>query len=328
MSRNTPGATGLSSRKHKKGESNAIMTRNVLVTGGAGNLARYVADELGQHGYTVTLFDRLTPKQVTCPWETDLPFVLGDLTSLADCMRAIALARAEAIVHLGAIPFHSEHQPLQRHWSDLPEDETMRVNTMGTYYLLDAARRLGVRQVVMASTFYVLGLGFRISDKPFVVDYLPMDEEHPNRPEDTYSLSKILDEEILAAFNRAYDIQGVALRLMGVDMPHRTTHNMGQTPEAKPGWVGGPRGTTWQYVDARDVAQACRLSLEAKGLEGFEAFYLSTDTQLAEETRAAVERLYPDLKEMAAKLKGHEGIISIEKARRKLGYEPRHSWRQ
>jgi UDP-glucose 4-epimerase len=304
------------------------MTKNVLITGGAGNLARYVADDFVKHGYVVTLFDRFTPKQVPSPWETDLPFVLGDLTSLADCMRAIALARAEAIVHLGAIPFNTEHQPLKPSWSNLPEDETMRVNTMGTFYLMDAARRLGVKQVVMASTFYVLGLGFRISDKPYEVKYLPIDEEHPNTPEDTYSLSKVLDEEILQAFNRAYDIQGVALRLMGVDMPHRPTHKMGQVPEAQPGWVGGPKGTTWQYVDARDVAQACRLSLEAKGLDGFEAFYLSTDTQLVEETRAAVERLYPDLKEMAANLHGYEGIISIAKAQRKLGYQPQYSWRK
>ncbi len=303
------------------------MVKNVMITGGAGNLARYVAEDLTAHGYQVTLFDRMSPQQVPCPWETELPFVLGDLTSLVDCMRAITLARAEAIVHLGAIPYNTEHQPLQRSWSNLPEDETMRVNTMGTFYLMDAARRLGVKQVVMASTFYVLGLGFRISSKPYIVEYLPIDEQHPNTPEDTYSLSKMLDEEILQAFNRAYDIQTVALRLMGVDMPHRPTHKMGQIPEAKPGWVGGPKGTTWQYVDARDVAQACRLSLEVKGLEGFEAFYLSTDTQLAEETRVAVERLYPDLKEMAANLKGYEGIISIEKARRKLGYEPKHSWR-
>jgi len=302
------------------------LTQHVLITGGAGGCARWAAAEL-RDKYDVTLFDRVTPDQARTPWETDLPFVVGDLTSLADCMRAITLARAEAIVHLGAIPYNTERQPGQAGVPRLPEDETMRVNTMGTFYLMDAARRLGVKQVVMASTFYVLGLGFRISKKPFVVEYLPIDEEHPLRPEDTYSLSKVLDEEILAAFSRAYDIQTVALRLMGVDYPHAPRHRFNQTPEAKPGHVGGPIGTTYQYVDARDVALACRLALEANGLEPFEAFYLSTDTSLAEETRVVVERLYPDLRGMAANLHGYEGMISIEKARRKLGYEPRHSWR-
>ncbi len=304
------------------------MIKNVLITGGAGGCGRYVAAEL-RDKYQVTLFDRETPAQVRDPWETDLPFVLGDLTSLADCMRAITLAQADAIVHLGAIPFNTEHQPLQRSWSNLPEDETMRVNTMGTFYLMDAARRLGVKKVAMASTYYVLGLGFRISKTPFIVEYLPIDEEHPLRPEDTYSLSKMLDEEILAAFSRAYDIQTVALRLMGVDYPHRRVPwaKGGDIPEAEPGHVGGPIGTTYQYVDARDVAQACRLSLEVEGLDPFEAFYLSSDTSTVEDTRVVVERLYPDLKEMAANLQGKEGIISIKKAQRKLGYQPRYSWR-
>ena len=166
---------------------------------------------------------------------------------------------------------------------------------------------------------------------PFVnttgLRYVPIDEEHPLRPEDTYSLSKLLDEHILAAFTRAYGIKTVALRLMGVDYPHDRRHTMGSRPEGRPDHVGGPIGGTHQYVDAEDVALACRLSLEAQGLEDFEAFYISTDTTLAEETRPVVERLYPDLKDMAANLSGMEGMISIDKARRKLGYGPQHSWR-
>jgi nucleoside-diphosphate-sugar epimerase len=170
------------------------MVQNVLITGGAGNVARHAADELTQHGYRVTLFDRMTPQQAPLPWSTELPFVLGDLTSFADCMRAISLAKADAIVHLGAIPFNTERQPFDsgpfRGTQRLPEDETMRVNTMGTYYLLDAARRLGVKKVAAASTYYVLVWDFASATKPFVVEYLPIDEEHPLRPEDTYSLSK------------------------------------------------------------------------------------------------------------------------------------------
>jgi len=300
------------------------MVSNVLITGGAGGCARYAAAEL-RDKYNVTLFDRVSPSEGRYPWETDLPFVLGDLTSLADCMRAIAHAKADAIVHLGAIPHNTERQPGQRGVPRLPEDETMRVNTMGTFYLMDAARRLGVQKVVMASTFFVLGLGFRISKKPFVVEYLPIDENHPLRPEDTYSLSKVLDEEILAAFNRAYDIQTVALRLMGVDYPHWRRTSFGAAPQPR---AEGPTPFgAYQYVEAEDVALACRLSLEAEGLEGFEAFYLATDTVLAEETAVVVKRLFPHLARYADALHGYEGMVSIEKARRKLGYEPRHSWR-
>jgi len=80
---------------------------SVLITGGAGNLARVVADEL-RGRYAVTLFDRVPPSAARAPWETDLPFVMGDLTNLGDCMRAIAFAQADAVVHLGAIPHASE----------------------------------------------------------------------------------------------------------------------------------------------------------------------------------------------------------------------------
>jgi nucleoside-diphosphate-sugar epimerase len=209
----------------------------------------------------------------------------------------------------------------------MPEDETMRVNTMGTYYLMDAARRLGVKKVAFASTYYVLGLGFKISDRPFKVEYLPIDEKHPCRPESTYGLSKLIGEEILAAFQRAYGIQTAAFRLMGVEYAHRPVHKTNITPEAKPGHVGGPIGTTWQYSEARDIALAMQLFLEAEDLGQFEAFYHSTDTATAENTRDLVERLYPDLKEMAANLKGTEGIISIKKLQDMLGYQPQHSWR-
>jgi UDP-glucose 4-epimerase len=304
------------------------MTEKVLVTGGAGGVARYVVDELREN-YQVTLFDRLLPGQARVPWETDQPFVVGDITDFGDCMRAITLSEADAIIHLGAITYNSERQPGRRNRRNLqmlPEDETMRVNVMGTYYLLDAARRLGVDKIAMASTFFTLGLGFRISDKPFDVEYLPMDEDHPSRPEDTYSLSKVLNEEMLQAFNRAYDIQAVALRLMGVRYPHGPQIQAPQFPQYDPDRLHGDFNT-FQYVDARDVAQACRLALEAKNLGGFEAFFISTDTYLGEETRLVVDRVYPHLSDKSDAIKGYDGMISIDKARRMLGYQPRYSWR-
>ncbi len=86
------------------------MIRNVLVTGGAGNLGRVVAAEL-KDSYEITLFDRVTPQDAGIPWETDLPFVLGDLTDLGDCMRAISMAKADGILHLGALPGPTELAP-------------------------------------------------------------------------------------------------------------------------------------------------------------------------------------------------------------------------
>lgn len=137
------------------------MGKNILITGGAGRLARYVADELKADN-NVTLFDLITPDATPNPWETDCKFVLGNLTDLADCMRAITLSKAEVIIHLGAITHTTDQQPGNKSIQRRPEDTTMQVNVMGTYYLMDAARRIGgVNKVIFASSYYALGLGDR-----------------------------------------------------------------------------------------------------------------------------------------------------------------------
>lgn len=298
---------------------------NILVTGASGRLGPYVVRQLLEEGHAVTGFDVVKPPE---DWPGAAGLVTGDLTSLGDCMRALTYSAAETIVHLGGIPGPRELIHGRAATQRAPEDETMRANTMGTYYLLDAARRLDVKQIIMASTFYTLGLGNRISSDPFVVEYLPIDEDHPLRPEDSYGLSKLFGEEMLRAYVRAYGMKAVAFRLFGIQFPHNdNSAKHGIVPESRPDHVGGPIGTTYQYVDARDVANACGLAVKATGLDDFEAFYLSTDTEYDEDTKDLVARVWPDLAEMASKLQGNEGIITDARAREKLGYKPQYSWR-
>jgi nucleoside-diphosphate-sugar epimerase len=303
---------------------------NILVTGGSGRLGGYVSPRLLQDGHDVTDFDSAAHPEVDGPRAA---FIRGDLTSLEDCLRALTYSQADTIVHLGALPGPREMIKGRPRWSTAqraPEDETMRVNTMGTYYLLDAARRLGfVKRIIFASSFYTLGLGNRISDRPFQVDYLPIDEEHPLRPEDSYGVSKVFGEELLRAYVRAYGFTAIAFRLMGVHYPFNdNSDKYGVTPDSAPEHVGGPIVTTYQYVDARDVANACALAVTATGLEEFEAFYLTTDTVYKENTKDLVARVWPDLAGMAASISGTDGIITDAKARQKLGYQPQYSWRK
>ncbi len=288
-------------------------------------MARYVAEEL-RNEHNVTLFDIVTPDQSRVPWQTDLMFVKGELTDLGDCMRAITLAKAEIIIHLGAITHSTDLQPGRRRTQVLPEDQTMRSNVMGTYYLMDAARRLGVKKVIFASSYYALGLGVKISGKPFQVDYLPIDEDHPLRPEDTYGLSKMLGEEIIHAYCRAYGMKGVAFRLMGISYPFNP-YKFNDTPAPRPDFKGGPVQTTYQYVDARDIAYACRLAVEKDLDSEFEAFYLITDNVFPGDTKDVVKAVCPDLADMAENIQGEEGIITDRKIRKMLGYEPKYSWK-
>ena len=303
------------------------MKRNVLITGGSGGLARFVAEEL-KTTMEVTLFDIVSPSESRVPWETDLKFVKGDLTDLADCMRAVTLAQADTIVHLGAIPYCTDqqpgHHPNFRMPQRLPEDTTMKVNVMGTYYIMDAARRLGVKKIIFASSFFTLGLGFRISDKPFEIDYLPIDENHRNQPQDTYSLSKVIGEEIVHTYCRAYGMKGVAFRFMGISYPFRPHPNDIELPE-RPNYPGFG---SYQYADARDIAIACRLAIE-KDLESeFESFFVITDNQYRGSPREAIEKSNPRFTHLAGNLKDDEGIISDKKIKEMLGYESKYTWRK
>jgi nucleoside-diphosphate-sugar epimerase len=306
--------------------------KTVLITGGAGNLGRHVADELSGNGYRVVLFDRYSPDKVAFPWECKYPFLLGDQTSFEDCVRAISNAKPDVIVHNGAITHDSDIHDGKMNRPNFkmfqPEDNTMRINVMGTYYMMDAARRFGVKKIVFGSSYYVLGLGFRISNTPYQVDYLPIDEKHPNRPEDTYSTSKLIGEEIVESFCRSYGMKGVAFRYMGISYPFRPhPFNVNPLEHKKDGHVGGPIGTTHQYSDARDIAYATRLAIDKDLPSHFEAFYISTDNTFKGDTAPIVKALYPDIAHMADNIKGEDSIISDKKLRDMLGYSPKYSWR-
>lgn len=318
------------------------MGKNVLVTGGSGRLGNIVCDYLKEQGYNVSSFDVVPSPPDSLNVKNGIPFVQGNLTNLGDCLRAFTFGQPDVVVHLGAITHNVELQPpyakdYNRKITDgvrlnyeIPEWSTMEINTMGSYYVMDAARRLGIKKVIAASSYFVLGIGFRLSGTSFMPEYLPMDEDHPLLPEDTYSLSKVLGEEIYKAFCRAYDMRVVAMRLLGVyyyNWPKNThTFNV-EVPAATEEDKGYLISNTYQYVDARDIAIFTKLSIEADNLNPFEAFYVSTDTKYTEPTAVIAARRWPFLAEKAKNIPGTEGLISIKKAEKLLGFKPQYSWR-
>ena len=320
------------------------MAKNILVTGGSGTLGNFVCPYLKEQGYNVANFDMAPPKPDSLLAQANIPFVQGSLTNLGDCLRAISFGQPDTIVHLGAVRFNSELQaPFSKEWTNLadgarfsqrlPDDATMNINTMGSFYICDAARRLGVKQIIAASSFYVLGVGFRLSGEAYKPAYLPIDEEHPLTPEDTYSLSKVLGEEIYKAFVRAYGMQITALRFLGVYFPPSLDAGPNpqcpvKIPDATEENKGYLISGTSQYVDARDISIFIQLSLESKNLDPFEAFYVATDTTYDEPTLDLVKRRWPYLASMAQNISGTEGLISIKKAERLLGYKSKYTWRK
>jgi nucleoside-diphosphate-sugar epimerase len=269
------------------------------VTGAGGYLGSFVVPELeGRHELVLIARREL---------DTAHELVVGDLLSPADCARA--LAGADALVHLAAIPE--------------PSPDTFHVNVMTTYHLLEAAREHGVRRIVLASSNCAYGHGYRVSDDAFAARHLPITETHPCEPEDGYSLSKLVSEEILAAYRRAYGLETAALRLNWVWGPRELEWRRqdGVDLERQAPWF-------WAYVDGRDAAHAFRLALEAPELPEDGGLNVSAaDTIADEDSRELVERFHPSLSHLAGSLRGHESFFSSARARDALGFEPRHSWR-
>jgi nucleoside-diphosphate-sugar epimerase len=323
------------------------MQKKILVTGGSGRLGQYVCPFLKEKGYNVVNFDQNPFPAGTPAADAKIPFFVGDFCDLGECLRVIASAQPDVIVHLGAIPFNTEILPpyAQDYNPELftgvriaqrfPEHTAMQVNTMGSFVVFDAARRLGVKDVVFASSYFTLGIGFRMSGTSYVPEYLPMDEEHPSLPEDTYSLSKYLNEETAKSFARAYGMHFIGLRFLGVYFDHieanRKNARHGITvPAATEADQGALTGNTYQYVDARDIANIIELSIEKIGdasLKPFETFFVATDTTYLESTQEVIKKRWPSLVEKGKGIQGTDGLISIKKAQKLLGYKPQWSWR-
>jgi nucleoside-diphosphate-sugar epimerase len=280
--------------------------QRVAVTGAAGKLGRAVVRHLADHGWEVLALDRDLP--APAPRE----FLRVDLTDYGQVAEALAggvdeHGPVDAVVHLAAVPAPGL----------LPNAATFANNAPATYNVFAAARAAGIRNVVWASSETVLGLPF---DTP--PPYAPVDEEYRPRPESTYSLVKALEEEMAHHFCR-WDpqLKMIGLRFSNVMEPHDY--------ERFPSFDDDPnlrRWNLWGYIDARDGAQAVRRALEHQGT-GTEVFVIANaDTVMSRSSAALMAEVFPGV-EVRRDLGEHETLLCIDKARRVLGYEPEHSWR-
>jgi nucleoside-diphosphate-sugar epimerase len=271
----------------------------IIVTGGSGKAGRAVVRDLLDHGYDVINVDH------TAPQEQIAPFRQAELTELGQAFES--LRGADAVVHLAAIPNPNRFTP----------EVTFRTNMLSTYNVFTAATTLGLQRVVWASSETVLGLPFD-RHKPA---YAPLDEEAPVYPESTYALGKLLSEEMARQFSRWSSIPFVGLRFSNIMEP--------QQYQSFPNFWGDPlkrKWNLWGYVDARDVAQSCRLALQAN-IAGAEVFIIAAaDTVMTRPNRELMAEVFPGIP-LREGTGDYETLLSIAKARRMLGYNPQHSWR-
>jgi nucleoside-diphosphate-sugar epimerase len=279
----------------------------VAVTGSSGKLGRHVVRHLHEHGYRVVGLDR-----VRDPDSAADVFVRVELTDHGQVVEALTGVDdrhdgLDAVVHLAAIPAPGL----------ATNATTFADNITATYNVFAAARTAGIKNIVWASSETVLGLPF---DTP--PPYIPVDEEYPVRPESTYSLVKSLEEEMARHFCR-WDPQ---LKMIGL----RFSNVMDPQDYARfPGFDADPKlrkWNLWAYIDGRDGAQAVRLALEHEAT-GVDVFVIANaDTVMSRRSADLAAEVYPGVP-VTKELGEHETMLSIDKARRVLGYEPQFSWR-
>lgn len=282
----------------------------ILITGGSGGLAQYVAQALCEQ-HLVTLMDRTPLPQKCEDVRRDLPFLVGDLMNKEDCLRATE--GVDAIAHLGAI---AGAQP-----------DTFVVNTVSTWNLYEAARHHGIKRVAFASSINALGLGpYRISDRGFPLQRLPIDEEHPAAPEDNYALSKYVNELTARAFHSAYGIRTHCLRLCAIWRPSWfENYHPRPLEQLKRPQHEGYLVSSWHYVHSEDAAEAFRLSLEKEDAPDFAVYYVVAPfTNRAEPTRDLIAQFLPHWLPLAQHIAGNQALYSTAKIERELGWKAHH----
>lgn len=282
----------------------------VLITGGAGRLAQYVAQALCAR-HEIVLTDRKPLPEDCEDIRRNLPFQPGDLTDKEHCLRLTE--RVDAIAHLGAIAGEGP--------------DTFAVNTVSTWNLYEAAQRNDVKRVAFASSINALGLGpYRICETGFPLQRLPIDEEQPADPQDNYALSKYVNELTARAFHSAYGIRTHCMRLCAIWRPHWfPSYSPRPLEQLKRPQHEGYLISTWHYVHSLDAAEAFRLSLETDEAPDFSVYYVVAPfTNRPEPTRDLIARFLPQWLTLAEGIEGCKGLYSTAKIERDLGWQARH----
>lgn len=281
-----------------------MKSKRIIVTGGSGKTGPWVIQHLLDQGYEVINIDQRMPAEALCHT------IVCDLTDAGQVVTAFSPFGTGdrtpycGVIHLAAIP--------RAHM--VPNPEVFRVNTLSTYNVLEACAILGIHKVVLASSESSYGICFATDF--FEPQYVPVDEAHPQLPEDAYGLSKVVNEATAAAFHRRTGMQVLSLRLGNILCPedHATIRAIADQPELR-------QRILWSYIDARDVGIVCRLGIETEGL-GCEAVILAAeDTSSSLPTKELISGYLPGVNDLRADFSRRESLISSKRIQEMTGWK-------
>jgi nucleoside-diphosphate-sugar epimerase len=290
----------------------------IFFTGGSGKAGRHAIAHLVERGYSVTNAD-LAP--LNMPGVADLRVDLTDAGHVFNALHAFARGeeqeagtgtpRYDAIVHFAAVP-----SLMLR-----PDNETYQVNVSSTYNILDAAAKLGIRKVIFGSSETTYGICFYDGVKKPA--YVPIDEEHPTVPQDSYAMSKVVNEVTARSFQErtGFDIYGLRINNVIEPLEYATKFPpFMKDPELR-------RRNIFAYIDARDLGHMVDRCLQTDGL-GYEVFNVSNDDMsVSLASDEVIARFYQGV-EKRREMGRNETFFANAKAKRMVGFAPRHSWRE
>jgi nucleoside-diphosphate-sugar epimerase len=293
------------------------MTRRIVFTGGSGKAGRHVVPWLKAKGYDILNLDL---KPLDCPGVNTL---ITDVTDSGQVFNALSMhfdfggydtgkgpAKIDAVVHFAAIP----RILIQ------PDNVTFSQNVVSTYNVIEAAVKLGIRKVVIASSETTYGVCFAEGDKDY--HHFPLEEDYDSDPMDSYGLSKVLNEKTARAFAMRYNVDIYALRIGNVIEPHEY--------DKFPGFMADPpsrKRNAWSYIDARDLGQIVHLCI-GKDRMGYQVFNAVNDTITAKEDTAEFLKRWCPNTSLRRPLIGQEAPLSNRKIREVLGFKEEHNWRK
>lgn len=288
----------------------------LLFTGGSGKAGKHCIDYLRNQGHTILNVDLIDlghdSVQTRLADITDAGQIFDVMSSYANYHELDleqGVPKFDAVIHFAAIP----------RLMMTSDNECYRVNTLGTYNVLDAAIKFGIKKVIFASSETTYGVCF--ADGEVKPDYLPIDENHPTIPQDSYAMSKVVNEATAKSFQRRSGIDIYGLRINNVIEPH-------EYKEKFPAYMENPdirRRNIFSYIDARDLGQMVQKCLDTDGL-GYEVFNVSNDDHsVGLSSEKLIETYYQDIEIKTPSFP--ESFYSNEKAKKLLGFQPCHSWR-
>lgn len=291
--------------------------KRIFFTGGTGKAGRHVIPYLLDQGHKVMNVD-LMPLDL--PGVHNLQADITDSGQMFNAMTSYAgfeelepgngVPKFDAVVHFAALS-----RILIK-----PDNETFRVNTIGTYHVIEAAVKLGIKKIIIASSETTYGVCF--SDGQTNPKSLPLEEDHDVDPMDSYGLSKVVNEQTARSFQRRSGVDIYALRIGNVIEPHEYAslfpHYL-KNPEVR-------RRNAFCYIDARDLGQIVDLCLQKDDL-GYQVFNAGNDHNGAViPSLELAERFFPGVP-ITRELGEHEALFSNRKIKEVLGFKERHNWR-